>query len=107
MTRASIANSEADAYGLATMPSGSPRINVSANGASRVIDWADVVRKQGIEYKQTVDTVYAREEVREEIRKDAILVKEYGWTIKWVIRGKASSKLKQMLQDAGIALEFR
>lgn len=80
----------------------------TGRGEVRRLDIADAGQRRGIEVKAYESgTIYASEEILDEVRRDAKLVKQ-GWSIKWVLIDTApSGPLLEALGAAGIIVERR
>ena len=80
----------------------------TGRGEVRRLDIADIGRRRGIEVKAYESgTIYASEDILDEVRRDAKLVRQ-GWSIKWVlIDTEPSGPLLQALGDARILVERR
>jgi len=77
-------------------------------GEQRRLDIVDLTAMHGIEVKAyELSKIYATKEILDEVRRDAILVKQ-GWSIDWLlIDTEASGPLLKALSDAGILVEMR
>ncbi|MDR6226824.1 pre-toxin TG domain-containing protein [Desmospora profundinema] len=91
---------------------GEREVSVTINGQKRILDLADIKAQRAIEHKtRTGDGPYAgyfsaKQEIRWEIERDAMLVED-GWDITWVFEdATASEPLLQMLIDEGIKYKF-
>ncbi|PRZ12379.1 hypothetical protein CLV36_11443 [Laceyella sediminis] len=96
-----------------TLPwKGSMQVSVKTPYGRRLLDIANEEMKKAIEHKTTIKegTVgyfSLNERIREEVAKDAYLVKEEDWDITWVFENAdASEPLKQALKENGIKIKF-
>ncbi|OYD07741.1 hypothetical protein [Paludifilum halophilum] len=91
---------------------GEREVDITINGHTRVLDIADVGVQKGIEHKTRTGTsprsgyFSLTEEIRWEIKRDAMLVKD-DWDITWVFEdAKASKPLLEALEEAGIKYKY-
>ncbi|GGA44524.1 hypothetical protein GCM10007416_17100 [Kroppenstedtia guangzhouensis] len=87
---------------------GEREVEVTINGHTRVLDIADLKNQRAIEHKtRTGETPRSgyfslTEEIKWEVERDAMLVKE-DWDITWVFEdARASQPLLEAIREAGI-----
>lgn len=97
MLRATKANEAVDQYHEA-IKWGNREVTVDIlldnSSVTRRLDIADIDLQQGIEYK--TGYTYAREDIVWEVTRDSELVRN-GWDITWVIEGRISTPLENLL----------
>ncbi|SMP01521.1 hypothetical protein SAMN06265361_101258 [Laceyella tengchongensis] len=96
-----------------TLPwKGSMQVSVKTPYGRRLLDIANEEMKKAIEHKTTtkegtVGYFSLNDRIREEVAKDAYLVKEEDWDITWVFENANASKpLKKALTENGIKIKF-
>jgi hypothetical protein len=81
---------------------GDREVKVTLPDVTRVLDIADPVQLRGVEVKSGYVTYTA--DVASELRRDALLVAKYRWSITWHVEGRFSEPLRRALRVARIAI---
>lgn len=79
-------------------------VQIKGVQVARRLDIASESLLKGIEHKTGYITL--DKEIRWEVERDALIVKQLGWSVEWVFEGTASKPLLEALDKAGITYKF-
>jgi hypothetical protein len=102
MTRAERASATVKAY-RDKLGWGDLEVTVDAEDVPRRLDIADLEGRRAVEVKTGAQ--YATQENLWQSLRDEILIKKYGWSIRWHFEGAASQPLQAALKAAGIPFD--